>query len=175
MKSVLRKSLFASVVSGLIFAAGSSPLLAAEATSSQSILLKKSNTEHLNVYKSPTCGCCGDWIEHAEKNGFETRAFHPQNLTQMKLDMGIENRFHSCHTAVTESGYLFEGHVPAKLVKRFLANPPEGALGLTAPGMPMGSPGMEMGDRFAPYQVLLMKKDGGYEVYATIDEQSEQY
>ncbi|MGB2130858.1 MAG: DUF411 domain-containing protein, partial [Marinobacterium sp.] len=83
--------------------------------------------------------------------------------------------FQSCHTAVSESGYVFEGHVPARLVKQFLANPPEGALGLTAPGMPMGSPGMEMGSRFDPYQVLLMKQDGGYEVYANIERQSEQY
>jgi hypothetical protein len=76
---------------------------------------------------------------------------------------------------VSESGFLFEGHVPAKLVKQFLASPPEGALGLTAPGMPMGSPGMEMGNRFEPYQVLLMKKDGSHEVYATIGQQAEQY
>ncbi|GAA0792200.1 DUF411 domain-containing protein [Marinobacterium sediminicola] len=175
--SALHKNILVSALSGLMLLGGSHAL-AAEAASPEkpvSVMLQAAKSEHLNVYKSPTCGCCGDWIEHAEKNGFETKTFHPQNLTQMKLDMGIQGRFHSCHTAVSESGYLFEGHVPAKLVKQFLASPPEGALGLTAPGMPMGSPGMEVDDRFQPYQVLLMKKDGGYEIYATIEQQDQQY
>ncbi|MBV0934502.1 DUF411 domain-containing protein [Marinobacterium weihaiense] len=170
----LHKTLLASALSGLMLAGFAAPAQAAQATAAGQ-LLQAAKSETLKVYKSPTCGCCEEWIEHAEANGFETRAFHPQNLTQMKLDMGIEGRFHSCHTAVTESGYLFEGHVPARLVKQFLANPPEGALGLTAPGMPMGSPGMEMGDRFEPYHVLLMKQGGGYEIYATIREQQSQY
>lgn len=180
--SAMRKNILVSALSGLMLlgagAAQAEPAAAVGAAAEKapvSIMLQAAKTEQLNVYKSPTCGCCVDWIEHAEENGFETKTFHPQNLTQMKLDMGIQGRFHSCHTAVSESGYLFEGHVPAKLVKQFLANPPQGALGLTAPGMPMGSPGMEMGDRFQPYQVLLMKKDGGYEIYATIDRQVQQY
>lgn len=172
--SALYKKFVVSALSGLMLMGAASHTLAAEDATTR-IMLQAAKTEHLNVYKSPTCGCCVDWIDHAEENGFETKAFHPQNLTQMKLDMGIEGRFHSCHTAVSESGYLFEGHVPAKLVQRFLANPPEDALGLTAPGMPMGSPGMEMGDRFQPYQVLIMKKGGGYEIYATISEQPSQY
>lgn len=172
--SVLRKKFIVSALSGVLLMGAGSPALAAENAATSS-MLQATKREHLNVYKSPTCGCCGDWIEHAEENGFDTKVFHPQNLTQMKLDLGIEGRYHSCHTAVSDSGYLFEGHVPAKLVKQFLANPPADALGLTAPGMPMGSPGMEMGDRFQPYQVLLMKKGGDYEVYATISEQPSQY
>ncbi len=175
--SAMRKKFLVSTVSGLLMLAAGSA--GAETTAADakavSIMLQATKTEPLKVYKSPTCGCCGDWIEHAEANGFETRAFHPQNLTQMKLDMGMQRQFHSCHTAVSESGFLFEGHVPAKLVKQFLASPPDGALGLTAPGMPMGSPGMEMGSRFEPYQVLLMKKDGSHEVYATIEQQAQQY
>jgi len=171
---VLRKKMMLSALAGLMLLGGRGAVLAAEPAGAEA-LLAAAKTEHLNVYKSPTCGCCVDWIEHAEENGFETQAFHPRNLDQMKLEMGIQRHFQSCHTAVSESGYVFEGHVPARLVKQFLANPPEGALGLTAPGMPMGSPGMEMGSRFDPYQVLLMKQDGGYEVYANIERQSEQY
>jgi hypothetical protein len=89
--------------------------------------------------------------------------------------MGLQGQYHSCHTAVSEQGYLFEGHVPAKLMQDFLEQPPADALGLAVPGMPMGSPGMEVDDRFSPYQVLLVKKDGSYEVYATIEEQADQY
>lgn len=171
--SFVSKKNIVSLVSGLALLAGSQMSMAEEAPAS--VLLRAAKTEHLNVYKSPTCGCCEDWIEHAEDNGFDTKAFHPRNLDQMKQEMGIRGQWKSCHTAVSESGYLFEGHVPARLVKQFLANPPEDALGLTAPGMPMGSPGMEMGDRFQPYQILQMKRDGSSEVYATIDKQSEQY
>lgn len=167
MNTNLRRS----AVSMLLLLAMASPLRAEQVA----VAPEPSAEASLNVYKSPTCGCCGDWIAHAEQNGFSTRAFHPPQLTRMKLELGIQQRFHSCHTAVSGSGYLFEGHVPARLVKQFLSDPPEGALGLSAPGMPMGSPGMEMGDRFQPYQVLLLKKDGGYEVYATIEEPSQQY
>ncbi len=172
--SIMNTKSFATAVTLLAVLAGPQQVMAADEAPA-SVLLKAANTQHLNVYKSPTCGCCEDWIEHAEDNGFETQAFHPHNLDEMKQEMGIKGEFKSCHTAVSESGYVFEGHVPARLVKQFLANPPEGALGLTAPGMPMGSPGMEMGDRFAPYQILLMNKDGSSEVYASIDKQSEQY
>jgi len=129
----------------------------------------------LRVYKSPTCGCCGDWIEHADAAGFHSAVHHPDNLTQLKLDMGLPGQYHSCHTAVSEQGYLFEGHVPAKLMQRFLQQPPADALGLAVPGMPMGSPGMEVDNRFDPYQVLLIKNDGSYEVYATIEQPSQQY
>ncbi|WP_220183874.1 DUF411 domain-containing protein [Marinobacterium marinum] len=177
----IRKNIVVSIVSALVVLgagtvqAGPTPSATSADSSTVNEMLKTAGAEHLNVYKSPTCGCCIDWAEHAEENGFGIKNFHPQNLTQMKLDLGIQGRFHSCHTAVSESGYLFEGHVPARLVKQFLADPPEGALGLTVPGMPMGSPGMEMGERFQPYQVLLMKKGGDYEIYATIDQQAEQY
>lgn len=130
---------------------------------------------NLRVYKSPTCGCCVDWIDHVEDAGFHSVTHHPDNLTQLKLEMGLQGQYHSCHTAVSEQGYLFEGHVPAKLMQDFLEQPPADALGLAVPGMPMGSPGMEVDDRFSPYQVLLVKKDGSYEVYATIEEQTDQY
>ncbi len=132
-------------------------------------------SKQFDVYKSPTCGCCTEWITHTEKRGFSSNTFHPADLTAQKEALGVARQYHSCHTAVTKEGYVFEGHVPARLIEKFLQSPPKGALGLAVPGMPAGSPGMEMGDRFTPYEVLLLKKDGSSEVYEAISKQSEQY
>ena len=122
----------------------------------------------LKVYKSRTCGCCQLWIDHAESFGFETSAHHPDNLNKLKADNGIAYRYQSCHTAISNDGYVFEGHIPASLIDRFLENPPHDALGLAVPGMPVGSPGMEMGERFEEYDVLLLNKDGSSTVYQHI-------
>lgn len=119
-------------------------------------------------YKSPTCGCCGDWADHMTDHGFRATVNHPEDLNAIKLRHGIAPEYQSCHTAVFEGDYAFEGHVPARYVKRFLAEKPEGAVGLAVPGMPLGSPGMEVGDRFTPYQVLMIMEDGSHRVYADI-------
>ncbi|MBR9884170.1 MAG: DUF411 domain-containing protein [Oceanospirillales bacterium] len=129
----------------------------------------------LELYKSPTCGCCESWSEHAEKHNFVSNVHHPDDLNAVKDELGVAPRFRSCHTAVSPEGYVFEGHVPAKLIQRFLESPPEDALGLAVPGMPAGSPGMEMGDRFQPYPVVLLHKDGSFELYEKIEEQAQQY
>lgn len=129
----------------------------------------------LTVYKSPTCGCCEDWMVHLEEKGFQTTAEHPEDMGAKKTELNIAPQYGSCHTGVSESGYVFEGHVPAKLIQQFLDNPPENAIGLAVPRMPTGSPGMEMGDRFDPYDVLLLKTDGGSEVYARIEQPEQQY
>lgn len=122
----------------------------------------------LEVYKSPTCDCCGRWMAHVEGGDFETIARHPDDLNAVKDRFGIATPHRSCHTAVSESGYVFEGHVPVRHIRDFLADPPEGALGLSVPAMPLGSPGMEVGDRFTPYRVLLLGRDGSSSVYATV-------
>ena len=122
----------------------------------------------LTVYKSPTCGCCEKWVTHMEEAGFSAVSRHPDNLNALKQQLGIKPGMHSCHTAVSTDGYVFEGHIPARYVQAFLANPPVDAIGLSVPAMPVGSPGMEVGDRFMPYQVLLLKQDGGTEVYAAV-------
>ena len=122
----------------------------------------------LAVYKSRTCGCCEKWVSHIEEFGFESEVNHPANLNKIKSDKGIAPRYQSCHTAVTNDGYVFEGHIPSPVIQRFLAAPPKDAIGLAVPGMPVGSPGMEVGDRFDPYDVFLLKKDGSYEVYQHI-------
>ena len=123
----------------------------------------------MTVHKDPNCGCCGKWMSHMNEAGFETMANHPQRLEELKNNLGIPHELRSCHTAVTPNGFVFEGHVPSHLVQAFLAAPPEGALGLAVPGMPVGSPGMEVGDRFMAYDVLLINKDGSTSVFAHMD------
>lgn len=126
------------------------------------------STVTLEVYKSPTCGCCADWITHTETNGFKSVIHHPENLDSVKQELGIAPQYQSCHTGVSSDGFIFEGHVPARLMKKFLAEKPDGAIGLAVPGMPIGSPGMEMDDRITPYDVLLLHKDGSSTVYERI-------
>lgn len=122
----------------------------------------------LDVYKSQTCGCCEKWVTYVEAFGFETAVHHPANLNQVKFDRGISPRYQSCHTAMSKNGYVFEGHIPAGIMQRFLANPPPNAIGLAVPGMPVGSPGMEMGDRHDAYNVFLLNKHGNDVVYEYI-------
>ena len=129
----------------------------------------------LDVYKSPTCGCCENWVSHIETAGFEATLHHPADLNKLKADKGISPPYQSCHTAVSLEGYVFEGHIPANIIKRFLANPPFDALGLAVPGMPVGSPGMEVDDKFQPYRILLLKSDGTYEIYANVQSYEEQF
>jgi len=129
----------------------------------------------LKVYKSPTCGCCTGWINHLEKSGFRVVHRHPKDLEATKRHLGIDPRYSSCHTAVSEDGYVFEGHIPAKAIKRFLEEKPAKAVGLAVPGMPVGSPGMEVGKRFTSYKVLLLKDNGGSETYESFDNIEKQY
>ena len=119
----------------------------------------------VEVWKSPTCGCCQDWIRHLEASGFRTRAFDTGNA-EARARLGMPERLGSCHTARVE-GYVLEGHVPATDIKRLLRERPK-ALGLAVPAMPIGSPGMdgpEYGGRRDPYDVLLVAADGGTLVY----------
>lgn len=131
--------------------------------------------EQLEVYKSPTCGCCSGWVDHMSAAGFNVNTHDLDNLVPVKQSHGISRETQSCHTAVSKEGFVFEGHVPAKYVKRFLAEKPDNARGLAVPAMPVGTPGMEMGDKFMPYQVLLLKTDGSTEVYAQVSRADEQH
>jgi len=129
----------------------------------------------LDIYKSPSCGCCQEWVDHVEAQGFGAAIHHPSDLNQIKDKYRIAPEYQSCHTAVSSDGYVFEGHIPAKIIQRFLAEKPKDALGLAVPGMPMGSPGMEMGNHFSPYDVLLLKSDGSTQVYTRINSADEQH
>lgn len=120
----------------------------------------------IEVWKSATCGCCTAWIEHVEQNGFAAKAkdVAPGQLARIKAGAGLSPDLHSCHTAKI-GGYVVEGHVPASDIQRLLAEKPD-AIGLTVPGMPIGSPGMEAGDEKEPYEVLLVRRDGSTEVFS---------
>ncbi len=128
------------------------------------------NKFSLLVHKTPTCGCCKKWVKHLEDNSFSTTIKDHQNLQKIKKQYSIEPKYQSCHTAVSKEGYIFEGHIPSKFIKNFLADPEPNAIGLSVPGMPLGSPGMEVQGRFMPYNVLVLYKDGSSKVYAEIKE-----
>src|SRR5699024_4112736 len=125
-------------------------------------------------YKDANCGCCKEWISHAEDNGLSATAQDVADLAVFKERYSVPNEMRSCHTVVTTDGYVFEGHVPAKYMAQFLENPPVQAMGLAVPGMPIGSPGMEYQNKFMPYQVMQLNKDGTTQVYADIESVEQQ-
>jgi hypothetical protein len=125
-----------------------------------------STTPTIVVNKTPTCGCCGVWVKHLQAAGFTVRVNDLENLAPIKERVGVPYGMGSCHTAEVD-GYFVEGHVPADDIKRLLSQRPQ-AKGLTVPGMPAGSPGMEVpSGRVDRYDVLLVGKDGKTSVYAT--------
>lgn len=123
----------------------------------------------VTVQKSPLCGCCTGWVEHMEAKGYEVavRDVDDATLERTKERLGIAPEHRSCHTAEID-GYVIEGHVPAADIVRLLDERPQ-ARGLAAPGMPVGSPGMEMGNRTEPYDVLLLDDQGGATVFQRHD------
>lgn len=146
-----RRSLLAligAVIAGPGFAQGPSPIA-------------------IEVWKSPTCGCCKDWIQHIEAQGQFKATVREQGNTQARARLGIPMKLGSCHTAVV-GGYAVEGHVPVREMLRLLKERPR-AVGLAVPGMPIGSPGMdgpEYGGKRDPYEVLLVLHDGSTRPYA---------
>lgn len=119
----------------------------------------------MTVYKAPTCACCGDWVEHMRAAGFTVEVEDVADMASIKNRHGVPGELSSCHTALI-GDYIVEGHVPADDVKRLLADAPD-ALGITAPGMPIGSPGMEVeGQPAQPFDVLSFTADGRSQVFA---------
>lgn len=122
----------------------------------------------VEVWKDPSCGCCKDWVSHLEANGFAVKVNETGN-TAMRAKLGIPQKLGSCHTALV-GGYAVEGHVPAADIRKLLKDKPQ-AVGLTVPGMPVGSPGMDgaiYGNRRDPYDVLLvLDKSGATRVFAS--------
>ena len=116
------------------------------------------------VYKNPSCGCCGKWVEHLEAAGFSVTVKEVESTSVMRRRLGMPQEYGACHTAAVD-GYVLEGHVPAEEVKRLLSTRPA-AIGLSVPGMPVGSPGMEVGNRVDPYEVLLVDRNGQAAVFA---------
>ena len=118
----------------------------------------------MTVYKSPSCGCCGKWVEHVEKHGFTVKVVPTADMMALKQKLGVPDPAISCHTTKV-GNYVVEGHVPAADIKRLLAQKPK-ARGIAVAGMPMGSPGMEHGSHRQPYATLLIKHDGSTSVFA---------
>ena len=116
------------------------------------------------VYKSASCGCCKEWVKHMQANGFSVSSQNVDDLMGAKKANGVPLMLASCHTAKV-GGYVIEGHVPASDIKRLLKERPP-VLGLAAPGMPNGSPGMEQGGPKDHYNVLTFDKQGNTAVYA---------
>ncbi|MFD0667691.1 DUF411 domain-containing protein [Ramlibacter sp. MAHUQ-53] len=120
----------------------------------------------VEVWKDPSCGCCGDWVKHLEANGFQVKVNETGNAA-IRTKLGIDAaKYGSCHTALV-GGYAVEGHVPAREIRRLLREKPQ-AIGLSVPGMPVGSPGMDgpaYGNRRDAYRVMLLTRDGGARVF----------
>jgi hypothetical protein len=121
----------------------------------------------VEVWKSPTCGCCVDWIKYLQAKGFQVKVNDVGFTPAVRAKLGIDDRYGSCHTALV-GGYAIEGHVPVREIRRLLHERPK-AIGLAVPGMPIGSPGMdgpEYNGRLDAYDVLLLDKNGTASVYA---------
>lgn len=128
------------------------------------IALDQTEPIPMTIYLSPTCGCCEGWVEHISEEGFDITLEYRENMSPVKEEHGVRPEHSSCHTAVV-NGYVIEGHVPGNVVRQFLADAPA-VRGITAPGMPVGSPGMESGDVIEAYDVLTFTSEGRTEVYS---------
>ena len=127
------------------------------------VTLQAHAAEAIDVYKSPSCGCCGKWIDHLKQAGFEVHTHNVMDIPAARKSLGMPERLGSCHTAKV-AGYVVEGHVPAADIQRLLKEKPK-AIGLAVPSMPPGSPGME-GPQPVPYNTLLVKNDSEIAIFA---------
>ena len=118
----------------------------------------------VTVYKSPSCNCCAEWVTHMREQGFPVEIQSRFNVKPVKRKVGVPSSLAACHTAVVNN-YVVEGHVPAKDVKQLLRENPK-VRGFSVPGMPVGSPGMERGNRVEPYKVLTFTPAGDTTVFA---------
>lgn len=131
-----------------------------------SVDAQKSARSIVEVYKTPTCGCCSKWVDHLKANGFAVRTTDLDDLDAIKKKHGVPVDLGSCHTAVV-GGYVIEGHVPATDVRRLLKQRPRIA-GIAVPSMPAGSPGMEVpSGKVQAYRVLAFENDGKTSIYAS--------
>ena len=139
-------------------------LVTSACTSADSAARADAEGTAILVYKNPSCGCCGKWIDHMREHGFEVEVRDVADLREIKATTGVPQELSSCHTAIVD-GYVVEGHVPADVILRFLEERPEAA-GLAVPGMPAGSPGMEM-EGVAPqrYDIVAFDRDGRTTVF----------
>ena len=126
-------------------------------------MMKSAAGPEIVIYKSPICGCCTKWASYLEDNGFSVTQIKMRNLNTVKQNQRIPSNLSSCHTAIVD-GYIVEGHVPVDAINRMLKEKPA-IKGITVPGMPIGSPGMEQGTRKQSYDVLAIHADGFTAIY----------
>ncbi|NJL45097.1 MAG: DUF411 domain-containing protein [Leptolyngbyaceae cyanobacterium SM2_3_12] len=154
----LSRGLTGGLISTVTMLAGGGWIPGAKALAVGSTAQLTAEFSGLKVFRSPTCGCCGKWLEKMEAAGFQVQDNITKDMTAIKQRYGVPEDLASCHTAIA-SGYVIEGHVPATDIQRLLAEKPP-VVGITAPGMPTGSPGMEVGNRVDPYTVFSFTKVG---------------
>ena len=118
----------------------------------------------ITVYKDPNCGCCKSWVEHLRKHGFDVAVRDTSDVSGAKATGRVPQQLQTCHTAFV-NGYVVEGHVPATDIQKMLDEKPKIA-GIGVAGMPAGSPGMEVGNRHDPYNVIAFNRDGSMRVFA---------
>jgi len=156
---MMKKRLF---IQAAVLVAGSSVALGIPVFAQNKLLVE--------VWKDPSCGCCGDWVSHMEASGFQVQVHDTGNAPARKR-LGVPEAMGSCHTGLV-AGYALEGHVPAREIQRLLKERPR-AIGLAVPGMPVGSPGMDgalYNGRKDPYNVMLLlagDKSRVYQSYPT--------
>ena len=153
-------------VGAILIGAGATTLaLQADESAQPSGALAQSGEagQAITIYKSPNCGCCQDWAEHLAANGFETRIVETNNLNEIKQEYDVPRDMASCHTALI-GNLVIEGHVPANDIVAYLEDPQFNTIGLSVPGMPHGTPGMETG-RKDDYQVIAFNANGKQGVF----------
>ena len=121
----------------------------------------------IEVYRSPSCGCCSKWLAHLKENQFDVIDHVTNDVQAIKDKYGVPENMASCHTALV-NGYVVEGHVPAADIKKLLKLKPA-VIGISVPGMPAGTPGMEMGGRKDPYKVMSFDKEKKYQVFSSYE------
>ena len=144
------------LITMILLAGAFLPLVTAAAT-------KNEKPVEMTVYRSPTCSCCGKWLEHMKQDGFVVKDIQTEDMDAIKHQHGVPDNLKSCHTALV-GGYVVEGHVPAGDIRALLKKKPA-VVGLSVPGMPAGTPGMEMGGRKDPYAVVQFDKAGQATVF----------
>lgn len=157
VRRVLATALVAAGASAWAYAGGDRPPEASAAAVAES-------SATVTVFKDPGCGCCNEWVSHLKKHSFRVIARDTGDVTAIKLAARVPLGLYSCHTAFL-NGYVVEGHVPAADIHRLLKEKPKIA-GIAVAGMPIGSPGMEVGNRKDPYEVIAFSRDGSTSVYA---------
>ena len=151
---------------GVVIAIGALALFALAPTGvSDKPLPDRAKDDVVTVYKTEACGCCLKWVDHLESNGLDVDVVNVASTAPARERFGVPNKLLSCHTG-TINGYWVEGHVPADLVKKLITEKPEDIRGISAPGMPLGSPGME-GPNPVQYDIVAYHADGTTSVYAT--------